>query len=212
MEPSSIPNMVGKSVFRLRRYLKCKSRAVTFGFHQMMDCIGSTLTQELGSVSGSNLDFKISSSSFRQVVKHQMEPCFLVGIMGLNSFDPEEVETKIYEAPLVFSSIQVLDRVVLHNTANATPIKLKHDQDKLRFHFSLQNFSYPGQNLYSYQLLGFDPLPSPYSNVNFASYTALRPGEYEFFIKAKTPDDKSGNYEVISRVAITIDPPFWGTW
>ncbi len=144
--------------------------------------------------------------------KTEDERLFFGGNNGFNSFNPQEVKSKVYEAPLVFSAVHVKDSVVAYNTQNPAPLKLRHDRDNISFYYSLQDFSYPGRNQYSCQLIGFDPKPSEFSNLNFATYTALDPGEYVFQVTAKNPDDRLNQHLVTRRIEITILSPFWETW
>jgi signal transduction histidine kinase/streptogramin lyase len=86
---------------------------------------------------------------------------------------------------------------------------LTYDQNDLSFEFTALHYANPSKNQYAHMLKGLED-DWIYDNRNFASYTNLEPGEYEFMMRA------SNSYGVWNEegktIKITILPPWWRTW
>ena len=94
----------------------------------------------------------------------------------------------------------------LHETES---VILSHNQNNLSFEFAALHYANPQKNQYAHILEGYDQDWS-YDNRNYATYTNLKPGEYEFKILA------SNAYGVWTEegrsLKIVISPPWWKTW
>ncbi len=112
------------------------------------------------------------------------------GINGYNWFQPVGIRHN-----------QIVPKVILTNcTANGTSIlphfrrdppsiiQLEYWQHDLTFEFAATSYSLPGQNQFRYQLMGYDENQIEAGNRNFAQYTNLPPGNYEFSIQASNYD------------------------
>jgi signal transduction histidine kinase/ligand-binding sensor domain-containing protein len=88
-------------------------------------------------------------------------------------------------------------------------ISLAFDQNNLSFEFAALHFANPKKNQYAHMLKGYDK-DWIYDNRNFAAYTNLDPGKYEFKVRA------SNAYGIWNEeglaLEITILPPWWRTW
>jgi signal transduction histidine kinase len=88
-------------------------------------------------------------------------------------------------------------------------IGLTFNQNNLSFEFAALHYANPRKNQYAHFLKGYDK-DWVYDNRNYASYTNLDPGKYEFFIRA------SNAYGVWNEsgksMHIIISPPWWRTW
>ncbi|MAU27219.1 MAG: hybrid sensor histidine kinase/response regulator [Muricauda sp.] len=88
-------------------------------------------------------------------------------------------------------------------------MKLSHKQNTLSFTFSSMQFSLPEKNQYQYRLVDYDEEWIQAGNTNFARYSHVPPGEYEFQVK-------SSNYDGVwnpepATLAFTIAPPWYFT-
>ncbi|MGC3945209.1 MAG: two-component regulator propeller domain-containing protein [Chryseolinea sp.] len=119
---------------------------------------------------------------------------------------------------VVFSNLLVSNKSVLapddevHLTGgleNATRLEVPYNKDNLSFEFAALHFANPKKNQYAHMLKGYDK-DWVYDNRNFASYTNLDPGEYDFMVRA------SNAYGIWNEegksIHITIHPPWWQTW
>ena len=92
---------------------------------------------------------------------------------------------------------------------NQQLIELSHDQNSLSFEFAALHYANPLKNQYAHFLKGYDK-DWVYDNRNYASYTNLDPGEYEFSIRA------SNAYGIWNEdgesIKIIIAPPWHQTW
>ncbi len=88
-------------------------------------------------------------------------------------------------------------------------ITLSYDQNNLSFEFAALHYADPKKNQYAHKLTGYDD-EWVYDNRNFANYTNLRPGKYEFVVRAS---NAYGIWNEDGRsIVITILPPWWLTW
>ncbi|MEL6923777.1 MAG: histidine kinase, partial [Bacteroidota bacterium] len=107
---------------------------------------------------------------------------------------------RIYESPLRF------ERDLNH----MKEIRLNHKENFFTIGFVALNMSQPYKNTYAYRLLGVDQ-NWRYTTAakNYAPYTQLDPGEYEFQVRAAN-NDGVWNEAGIS-MQISIQPPWWKT-
>lgn len=88
-------------------------------------------------------------------------------------------------------------------------ISLAFDQNNLSFEFAALHYANPKKNQYAHMLKGYDQ-DWIYDNRNFAAYTNLDPGKYEFKVRA------SNAYGVWNEEGLTLEitilPPWWRTW
>jgi len=92
---------------------------------------------------------------------------------------------------------------------DAKSISLAFDQNNLSFEFAALHYANPQKNQYAHMLKGYDK-DWIYDNRNFAAYTNLEAGEYEFVVRAA---NAFGIWnEEGKSLLITILPPWWRTW
>ena len=87
-------------------------------------------------------------------------------------------------------------------------IEQAYNQNTLEIYFSTLGFSSILPR-YCYKLDGIDESWSKPSNLNFASYRNLLPGDYTLHVKACNADGVWGDE---TTIAIVVKPPFWQTW
>jgi signal transduction histidine kinase len=110
---------------------------------------------------------------------------------------------------LVISSFKVFGNE-LPFTADQPDIQLSYAQNFFSFEFSALK-KYPDTGLrYGYKLNGFDPEWIDAGTKNFAGYTNVPAGHYQFQVRTK---NETGPWSpVLLTIPIAITPPFWRTW
>ncbi len=138
---------------------------------------------------------------------------FFGGINGFNAFFPERIRDNAYIPPVVITSFTKLNREAKTDVpvSELKEVKLSYRDYVFSFEFAALDFTAPGKNLYAYRMEGLDR-DWVYTNAakRYANYTTLRPGAYVFRVKGSNNDGVWN--EAGTAVAITITPPFWGTW
>jgi heme exporter protein D len=141
---------------------------------------------------------------------------FFGGDHGLTTF--KSFKGNDTPPPVILSNLLISNKSVLDMKENspldkdlfsAEQIQLSFDQNNLGFEFAALDYANPGKNQYAHMLKGYDK-DWIYDNHNFANYTNLEPGEYEFMVRA------SNAYGVWNEkgktLKISIMPPWWQTW
>lgn len=142
------------------------------------------------------------------------------GISGFNIFDPLQVRTNDYAAPIVLTDFRVFNRsvpitegrkaILRQSISETAGVRLPFKQNVISIEFAALNYVNSQNNLYSYFLEGFDKSWTDPSVNRLATYTNLDPGEYTFHIKSfipGIPDAGKG-----TTLNIIISPPYWKTW
>lgn len=144
----------------------------------------------------------------------------LGGINGFNIFNPLEVRTNDFAAPIVLTELRIFNRpvpigggknaILPHSITELQEIAIPFQQNVITIEFAALNFVNSEGNLYSYFLEGFDKSWNDPSPSRLATYTNLDPGEYVLNIKSfipGIPDAGKG-----AKLIIKILPPYWKTW
>ncbi|MDQ3017855.1 MAG: histidine kinase, partial [Bacteroidota bacterium] len=87
-------------------------------------------------------------------------------------------------------------------------IVLPYDHNFLTIEFAALDYSGPKQTNYYYRLSDIDKTWNYTTTKQFADYTDLKPGEYNFEVKTSETDDTA----LITSIPIVIKPPWWGTF
>jgi signal transduction histidine kinase/ligand-binding sensor domain-containing protein/CheY-like chemotaxis protein len=144
---------------------------------------------------------------------------FFGGLMGLNSFYPDSLQTNRLIPPVYITDFQIFNRSVrvqdegspLKQVISQTrDITLSHKQSVLSFEFAALNYTTPANNHYAYKLEGFDQDWINAGTKRTATYTNLDPGEYVFRVQGSNNDGVWNR--VGAAVKLHIVPPFWQTW
>ncbi|HEX5026266.1 MAG TPA: ATP-binding protein, partial [Agriterribacter sp.] len=138
------------------------------------------------------------------------------GDQGLNAVS--KVKANNFPPDLIISDLLISNRSVFDmggdsplaaDLLSSNPIKLAFDQNNLSFEFAALHYANPKKNQYAHILKGYDK-DWVYDNRNYASYTNLAPGEYEFVVRAS---NAYGVWNAQGKsVKITILPPWYATW
>ncbi|HEX5150570.1 MAG TPA: two-component regulator propeller domain-containing protein [Parafilimonas sp.] len=131
------------------------------------------------------------------------------GSNGFNFFNPLELKTNSYKAPIVITQFKIFDKLV-KGANESKEIVLKHNQNYFSFEFSSLSFYNPAKNQYAYKLEGVDKDWVLSGSRRYVSYTNIAPGKYTFRVKGTNNDgvwNEKGTY-----ITIVVNPPWWRTW
>jgi ligand-binding sensor domain-containing protein/signal transduction histidine kinase len=146
---------------------------------------------------------------------------FFGGINGFNAFFPERIVKRSFKPSVVIMDFQLggksmnnygKDQILEQSIITTQAIVLSHQQSIFSFEFTALDFSNHKKIKYKYKMEGFDTewnltdAARPY-----ATYTNLSPETYTFMVKA-TNGDGVWNEDGVTKIRITITPPFWKTW
>jgi len=131
------------------------------------------------------------------------------GPSGLVRFTDEQLDT--LGAPEVFlTSVTPKTETIENNTHVNKAVSLPYTNNQFNFEFSAASFINEKQVLYSYRLLGAaDTGWSNPENIHAVSYASLRPGEYQFEVRAIGWNGEPGTRKSFSFI---IRKPYWQTW
>lgn len=142
---------------------------------------------------------------------------------GINWFNPTEVIEDTIPRTVEFAGLRIFNRPIAVNKFDSVSkftlpvhmskikeLNFNHNHSFITFNFNALEYFSPDKINYAYQLEGFDRDWIEVGNQNFASYTNLNAGRYQFKVKASSPDGHwPTNY---AALLIFISPPFWQTW
>ncbi|KQQ86900.1 histidine kinase [Massilia sp. Leaf139] len=141
------------------------------------------------------------------------------GFNGITAFDPRALRHNRIAPRAVITGIQIFNQPVQQAdpslldgpVENAHAITLSSKHTVFSLEFSALHYAAPKRNRFAYKLEGFDQgWVSADAGKRFATYTNLDPGEYVFLVRAANKDGVWS--ETPARLAITVEPPAWGTW
>lgn len=137
---------------------------------------------------------------------------FFGGIAGLTRFHPSALSTGDKPANVIITDVQAEGQALITDTliSYKTTLKLPYKQNSLSFTFAAPDVLSAGRLNYSYQLSGFDKDWIEAGSRNYAAYTQLPAGKYQFRVKATR--DLSTEPSQITSLEIIIKPPFWQTF
>lgn len=138
---------------------------------------------------------------------------------GLNRIRPKDLLKKDSTPPsVVITAMTINDssyyapdgKLFKKSVAFTDEISLNYNQKDLGFEFVALHYLRSEDNLYSWKLENYDKEWTPASKERKVKYTNLSPGTYLFRVKGSNADgiwNEDG-----ASMAITIAPPWWGTW
>lgn len=137
---------------------------------------------------------------------------FFGGINGLASFVPDSVLANPFIPPVVLTSFRVFtEEIKLEGPLQmAARVDLPHDRNFVAIDFAALDYSTPEKNRYTYRLFGVDPEWIDAGNRTFASYPALPPGHYTFWVRGSNNDGVWNHTG--ATIEIVVHPAWWSTW
>lgn len=107
------------------------------------------------------------------------------GFQGFNIFNPSDIKSNIYIAPVVISQVQFSGKDISPANYHNQTIKLPYSENNFTVSFAALSYANPEKNQYAYMLEGVDDTwRYANSSVRMATYAQLRPNTYRFFVKA----------------------------
>jgi len=171
---------------------------VTFINYNSSDGLGTDVFLQLASARAPDGRFYFGSenglTTFSNITSNKTPPAIIISnLLIANKSVMEMKET----SPLTES---------LFDTKS---ISLAYNQNNLSFEFAALHYANPQKNQYAHMLKGYDR-DWIYDNRNYAAYTNLDPGKYEFIVRAA---NAYGIWnEEGKTIEIIIHPPWWRTW
>lgn len=136
---------------------------------------------------------------------------------GLTIFDPMKLDDESRTPRVAITDFAIFnesvspgeDSVLKKSIIKAEHIDLNYDQSVFSFEFAALDYNSPGENRYSYRLLGFEDKWNNVGTQRHATYTNLDPGNYRLQVRA------ANNYGIWSEeareITLRIHPPWWDT-
>ena len=133
------------------------------------------------------------------------------GINGFVSFNPNSIEVDSNAMPVKFISFRVNNKEILNSELlnKNKCIELDYYENFFSIDFMVLDFIPSLKHNYLYKLNGLDVDWIQAGENNLASYTDIKPGEYNFIVKASNAD---GIWSDETELTIIINPAWWMTW
>jgi two-component sensor histidine kinase len=147
---------------------------------------------------------------------------YFSGPSGDTWFNPEDFYSEGKASPIYFNELRIGNKPVEFSNLKMGSFQLKkpieqmekleftHDQSMITIGFALMDLTNPEVNRFRYKMEGFDKEWLDAGKFSEATYTNLSPGEYTFKVIGCN-SRKVWNTEP-KTLAISIFPPWWGTW
>ncbi len=134
------------------------------------------------------------------------------GVNGFNAFLPQHLQENSIVPQMALTSLKVFGQKRSFSSENDSlyQVLLPHTDNVVEIGFAALDFTNSERNTYRYKLDGIDRQWTNAETRNFANYTNLPPGVYQFWVQGANSDGVWNEAGV--RLMITILPPFWHTW
>ncbi len=131
--------------------------------------------------------------------------------LGFFMFCPDSLYDNDQTPPVVITQFNIKNQEYDYDTTitEISHVELKYNQNFFSFEFAALDFNDPERNQYAYILEGFDEEWVYSGTRNFASYTAVPPGNYTFRVRGSNNDGFWN--ETGCSLSITILTPPWKT-
>ncbi|MEO0558895.1 MAG: two-component regulator propeller domain-containing protein, partial [Bacteroidota bacterium] len=146
---------------------------------------------------------------------------YVGGTAGLLSFDPQQLASLNPNPPqVIITQIDVEGQPVLPGPESvldaavpvATRLRIRQDQNVVKFTYAGLHFSDPDQNRYRYRLLGESDAWADAGDAGRRrdkTYDNLSPGSYTFQVEASNADGVWS--EAPAEIDVVVRPPWWRT-
>lgn len=156
------------------------------------------------------------------VYKHASGRLFFGGFEGFVNFDPQSIEVNSKPARVFFTDFRVSGQpvslrraegkkeIINKNIDHVEEIELDYEDNTFSIEFSTLGFDDHKSVSFSYILDGYEEnWQTVGGDKNYASYTRVKPGTYQFKVKAT---NEYGVFNTDSRVIqIRVLPPIWAS-
>jgi len=127
---------------------------------------------------------------------------FFGGTSGLTSFYPENYQKSCYIPKVVFEDFKVFDK----SQPLLQQMKLKYNENYFSLEFFIPDYKNVAKNQYAYMLEGIDKDWVYSNNNNFARYTNIKSGTYNFKVKGR---NSSGEWSEPTNLSIVVKSAPW---
>lgn len=153
-------------------------------------------------------DFEAKGGQFSMACfKNKRGELFFGGSDGFNIFHPDSLKFNRQPPQMSFTQLTVNG---ISQTITLSGQDFTYDMKNFTFEFSALDFSEPDNNLYRYNLEGYDPKWTEPSSKNFAVYTNLPPGKYIMRVKGCNSDNIWNEAGI--QMPFRIQKPWWSSW
>jgi class 3 adenylate cyclase/ligand-binding sensor domain-containing protein/predicted metal-dependent HD superfamily phosphohydrolase len=141
---------------------------------------------------------------------------FFGGIMGFNSFFPEEIKPNVVAPEVVITDILIYNRPIeqeiddLGAVSFLNELDLSYEQNNLTFKFAALHYTFPQGNKYKVLMEGVDNEEILINDLQQINYSNLSPGVYTFKVWASNSDGVWSKEP--KSLIIRISSPYWSTW
>jgi len=136
---------------------------------------------------------------------------FFGGNNGFNIFHPDSISDNPHIPGITITELSIFGELRDLNTFlhNNKPLELNWQENYLELKFAALDYRFSKKNRYAYQLQGFDRDWIWSGTRNWAYYSNLEPGNYQFNVIGSNNDGVWNNQGISFK--IVIHPPFWKT-
>ena len=131
------------------------------------------------------------------------------GINGANAFYPEQIMLQQPPTDIALTALSVNGERIPAAQASPLVLNLPYDQNALAFSFVALHTTNPRLNQYAYRMQGLNDNWIKVGSLREARFVGLRPGNYQFEVRAANSDGFWSQPVLLAR--ITISPPWYST-
>lgn len=133
------------------------------------------------------------------------------GTNGFNAFYPDSIQRNVHIPPVVLTAFKVFEQDVSLDTVITykKQLTIPYSDNFFSFEFAALDYTQSSENIYRYQLKGFDKNWVNSGNRRLAIYTDVPPGRYSFQVVGANNDGLWN--ETGTTLTLIITPPFWRT-
>jgi signal transduction histidine kinase/DNA-binding response OmpR family regulator/streptogramin lyase len=139
---------------------------------------------------------------------------YVGSVAGFNAFYPYQIKLNQYQAPVVFTGLDIINKPVSVGDKHLpVPINeldelvLSYEDKVFTIHFAALSYCNPDKNQYSYKLEGFDKDWNFVGDMRQVTYTNLPVGKYKLMVRATNNDGQWSEYTAVLTIKVT--PPWW---
>ena len=149
--------------------------------------------------------------------KSSNQKIYFGGIKGYNIVNTarkmsNSVSPRLHISSLLYHGVNLLnpeESNVILDENNLITVTIPHNKNAFVIHVDGIHFSSPKENIFSYQLEGYQNEPIEVKNKRNFSFRNLQAGDYFFKVKTANSDLK---WSEIKKIHIIIKPPFYLSW
>lgn len=145
---------------------------------------GKTLDDTPSIVNYANYDGLATEFNTGAYYKDSSGNLYFGGLDGFYWFRPKNLKENSVLPKTAITDLQVFNE----SRSLTKTLDLKHTENTVTFTFSSMQYSLPEKNQYQYRLLNYEKDWVEAGNTNFARYSQLPPGSYEFQVKSSNYD------------------------